>query len=337
MSKPPKPVDYKSAFSEISAIVHQARYQSFKAVNSQLVKMYWEIGKIIADRQKNSQWGDGVIEALAQDLQAEFSGVRGFSARNILRMKTFYTTYEGEQIPPTVLAELSWSHHGLLLEKCKSPTERLFYIQRASQQNWSFRFLEKKIKANEFENIGKNQTNFRQVLQQDDAETALLAVKDNYNLDFLELTEKHKERQLEDGIVTNILKFLSEMGGMFSFVGRQVKVELNEKEYFMDLVFYHRVLKCLVVVELKTVDFEPEHAGKMQFYLTMADEKLRQEGENPSIGIIICRSKDRTLVEYTLRDVSRPVGVASYSYENLPEMLSKYLPNEEALGNTFDL
>jgi len=331
------PPDYRLTLTEIVEAVNKARYDSFKAVNTHLVSLYYIIGKTITQKQQNSLWGDGVVEKLAKDLQAEFTGVRGFSARNIWHMKKFYEKYTGSPKLQTLSAEITWSANVLIMEHCTTEAECEFYLRQHIQNVWSVRTLEKKLKLNEYQNVLNNQTNFSQVLRPGDTETAILAIKDNYNLDFLELTEKHKERQLEDGIVNNIIKFLNEMGGLFAFLGRQVKIELNEKEYFIDLLFYHRVLKCLIVVELKTIEFEPEHVGKMQFYLTMADEQLRKEDEKPSIGIIICRYKDRTLVEYTLRDISRPIGVATYTYSELPSALAKYLPSDAEFDTNFGI
>jgi predicted nuclease of restriction endonuclease-like (RecB) superfamily len=331
------PSDYRLTLTEIVEAVNKARYESFKAVNKHLVDLYYEIGKIITEKEQNGHWGDRIVEKLAKDLQTEFAGVRGFSARNMWNMKKFYERYNGSPKLQTLSAEITWSANVLIMEYCKTNVESEFYLRQSIQNAWSVRMLEKKLKLNEYQNILNSQTNFEQVLAPGDTETAIFAIKDNYNLDFLELTEKHKERQLEDGIVNNIVRFLNEMGGMFAFLGRQIKLELNGKEYFIDLLFYHRILRCLIVVELKTVEFEPEHMGKMQFYLTMADEQLRREEEKASIGIIICRYKDRTLVEYTLRDVSRPIGVATYTYNELPIGLAKYLPSEADFDTNFDI
>lgn len=206
-----------------------------------------------------------------------------------------------------------------------------FYLNLAKNLNLSVRKLQEKIAQNEFANFKNNQNNYLHVLPKPDNTIAFNSVKDNLNLDFLELEENHLERKLEEGIVNNIVKFLGEMDGFFTFVGRQVRAELEGEEYFIDLLFYHRILKRLVVVELKTGEFKPEYAGKMQFYLNLADNKLRVEGEKESIGIIICRTKNRTMVEYTLKDLSRPVGVTTYSYKELEQDIARYLPSEEEL------
>jgi predicted nuclease of restriction endonuclease-like (RecB) superfamily len=317
---------------ELKYIFNLSRGKAIRAVNKNLIDLYWKYGQIICEKQKISNWGESVIKKLSIDLSTEFEGVSGLSERNLLRMKTFYDVYNKNQFSPTVLAELSWSHHTTLIEKCKDFKEQVFYIQKAVENDWSVRKLNSKIKDNEYKNIADNQTNFEKYLLPNDLTIANSTVKDDYNLDFLSLTEDHKERQLEDGLVKNIIAFLDEMGGYFAFIGRQKRLELDGKEYFIDLLFYHRVLKRLVVVELKTGDFQAEYVGKMQLYLSLVDEQLRQEGEGESIGIIICRDKHRATVEYTLKDVNRPIGVASYRYNELPEIISKYLPSEDEIN-----
>ena len=323
------PQDYNQSLDIFVNLFNSSRNKAFRLVNNQLVELYWKYGEIIHQNQASSNWGDGVIKKLSIDLSCEFAGVSGFSERNLLRMRNFYQIYSQNQISPTVLAELSWSHHTLILEKCKSSQKQLFYIQKSIENAWSVRKLATKIKDNEFENFGNNQTNFDTTLTTPANLIANSTVKDDYNLDFLELYENHKERQLEDGIVANIIKFLDEMGGYFAFIGRQKRLELDGKEYFVDLVFLHRLLNRLIIIELKTGEFKAEYAGKMQLYLNLADEQLRLGTEEESIGIIICKDKHRATVEYTLKDVNRPIGVASYTFTELPDIISKYLPNEE--------
>ena len=331
-SKQPIPNDYNTSLEELIQIFNFSRNQAFRLVNNQLVKLYWKYGEIIFQKQESGNWGDGVIKKLALDLSNEFPGVKGLSERNLIRMRRFYQVYTENQISPTVLSELSWSHHTLILVKCKSIEEQTFYIKKSIENAWSVRKLENKIKENEFDNYQNNQTNFDKALVTPINLIANNTVKDDYNLDFLELYENHKERQLEDGLVANIIKFLDEMGGYFAFIGRQKRLELDGKEYFVDLVFLHRVLNRLVIVELKAGEFEAEYAGKMQLYLNLADEQLRLGTEQESIGIIICKSKHRATVEYTLKDVSRAIGVASYKFTELPEAIAKYLPSEEDIN-----
>ena len=325
--------NYKQVLDTLKERVKQAQYQAFKAVNTELIRLYWDIGKTIVEKQQAYRWGETVIDTLAHDLQAAFPGVRGFSARNLRYMRKFFLTYQHEEKLQTLSAKIPWSHNVLIIEQCADNQEREFYLKSAAHFALSYRTLEKQLKSGEYQRFLGNQTNFPQTLPNTQADRALMAVKDDYNLDFLGLTDDHTERELEDALVANITQFLSEMGGYFTFVGRQWKVEVNAEEFFLDLLFYHRKLKCLVAVELKAGKFQPEYAGKMQFYLSALDDTAKLADENPSMGIIVCQSKDRTMVDYTLRDVHKPIGVASYNHyarlEDLPEQIAKYLPSPE--------
>lgn len=292
--------------------------------------MYWDVGQTVAQKTL-SGWGSGVVSRLSKDLRLAYPGVKGLSPSNIWRMSAYYSKYKDNPKLATLSRELSWSHNLLIFERLNTPEKMEFYLNLAKNLNLSVRKLQEKIAQNEFANFKNNQNNYLHVLPKPDNTIAFNSVKDNLNLDFLELEENHLERKLEEGIVNNIVKFLGEMDGFFTFVGRQVRAELEGEEYFIDLLFYHRILKRLVVVELKTGEFKPEYAGKMQFYLNLADNKLRVEGEKESIGIIICRTKNRTMVEYTLKDLSRPVGVTTYSYKELEQDIARYLPSEEEL------
>jgi predicted nuclease of restriction endonuclease-like (RecB) superfamily len=327
--------DYRLVLENLKARVRQAQYHALKAVNRELIALYWDIGRTIIEKQEQYRWGENVVSQLARDLQAEFPGVRGFSRRNLFYMRQFYLAYKDEEKVQTVSAQVPWSHNTLILDSCKNLEERLFYLESAERFNLSYRALERQVRGGEYQRYQLNQTNFPQTLPLPQAERALMAVKDDYNLDFLGLADEHNERELETALLQNITGFLSEMGGYFAFVGRQFRVEVDGEEFFIDLLFYHRKLKSLVAVELKAGKFEPEYAGKMQFYLSALDDEVRLEGENPSIGIIVCRNKNRTVVEYTLRDVTRPIGVASYnqyeSLEDMPERISRYLPSPDAI------
>jgi predicted nuclease of restriction endonuclease-like (RecB) superfamily len=330
-----KSEDYKQVLEALKQRVTQAQYEALKTVNRELILLYRDIGRVIVEKQEQFGWGEGVVQQLARDLQVEFPGVRGFSRRNVFYMRRFYMAYRDDEKVQTLSAQIPWSHNTLILDRCKSAEEREYYLGVAARFRLSYRTLDKKVREAEYSRYLLNQTNFGQTLAPQHIEHALLAVKDDYNLDFLGLTEEHSERQLEDALMLNITKFLSEMGGYFTFVGRQFRVEVDDDEYFIDLLFYHRRLRSLVAVELKAGKFQPEFAGKMQFYLSALDDKVRLQDENPSIGIIVCRSKDRTVVEYTLRDVSRPIGVASYNHysslEDLPDRISRYLPSPQEI------
>jgi predicted nuclease of restriction endonuclease-like (RecB) superfamily len=327
--------DYKLALQSVKERVLEAQHAALKAVNRELILLYRDIGRIIVEKQAQYGWGDGIVEQLARDLQTEFPGVRGFSRRNIFYMRSFYLAYKDNEKVQTVSAQIPWSHNTLILDRCKDMEARIYHIRNAAELHLSYRALERKVRDGDYGRYLLNQTNFGQTLAPSDLEHALLAVKDDYNLDFLGLGDVHTERQLEDALVANITKLLSEMGGYFTFAGRQFRVEVDNDEYFIDLLFYHRQLRSLVAVELKAGKFLPEYAGKMQFYLSALDDKVRLPDENPSIGIIVCRSKDRTVVEYTLRDVSRPIGIASYNHyaslADLPDRISKYLPSPQEI------
>ena len=329
--------EYQNLIADIKTKIKNSQQQAFLAVNKEMIKLYWDIGEKIVLKQSEQKWGDSVVDQVSSDLQLEFPGITGYSRSSVYRMRQFYLAYYNKPIVQALLGQLSWTHHGKILDKCKTDEEREFYIKLSVKGHLSYRALESKIAKNEFHRYLANQTNYNLTIENNTQSLrAINSVKDDYNFDFLLLGEKHSERQLEDEIILNITRFLSEMGGHFTFVGRQVKVSVGEEDYFVDLLFYHRLLKCLVAIELKAREFEPEFAGKMQFYLSGLDDQVRVEGENPSIGIIICKSKNRTKVEYTLRDQKRPIGVATYNQydrlEDLPNQISQFLPSEEEIS-----
>ena len=326
--------NYAQLLRDAKERIRRAQYAALKAVNTELIGMYWDLGQLITEKQAQYGWGENVVRRLSKDLRVELEGVSGLSAQNLWRMRQFYLTYKDSENLSAMLREIGWSQH-LEILRCKTSQEREFYLQMTKKYNWSYRTLNQQIAQKTYEKWLLNQTNFQETVSEERRVKALLAVKDDYNFDFIGLPNEASERELEDALVANITKLLAEMGGYFTFVGRQFRVEVGDDEYFIDLVFYHRKLKCLVAVELKAGKFMPEYAGKMQFYLSALDDIARVEGENPSIGLLICKSKDRTLVEYTLRDVNRPIGVASYNQYNLnelPQTIAKYLPGEEEIA-----
>jgi predicted nuclease of restriction endonuclease-like (RecB) superfamily len=330
--------DYKLVLADVKRRVQEAQYAALKAVNRELIALYWDIGRIVVEKQEALRWGEGVIETLARDLRVEFEGVSGFSTRNLRYMKRLYLTYRNNPKLQPMVAEIGWTHNIIILDKCKDDLEREFYLRASRKSEWSKYTLTKQINDKAYQRYLSNQTSFDHTLPEEQRAKSVLAVKDDYNFDFLGIEGEPTERELETALVANITKFLAEMGagrGYFAFIGRQFRVEVSDEEFFLDLLFYHRELKCLVAVELKAGPFKPEYAGKMQFYLSALDDKVRVEGENPSIGIIVCRAKDRTIVEYTLRDLTRPIGVASYNHygslEQVPDKISKYLPSPDEI------
>ena len=323
---------YKVFLSEIKEKIHQAQYEAMKQVNKTLLTLYWEIGKSIVEKQKQHGWGKSIVETLSKDLQNEFPGVQGYSARNLWYMRNFYDQYkENTKLQPMV-AEISWSHNMVIMEKCKDDLEREFYIQMTKKYGWTKNVLIHQIEGKSYEKYLLNQTNFDKAVPEKYKHQAKLAVKDEYNFDFLEITEDHNEKELELALMKNIRKFLSEMGGDFAFIGNQYRIQVGDEDFYIDLLLYHRKLKSLVVIELKAGKFKPEYAGKMNFYLAVLDDTVKQEDENPSIGIIICKSKSKTIVEYALKKTSNPIGIASYTLtETLPKEYKNLLPSPKEI------
>jgi predicted nuclease of restriction endonuclease-like (RecB) superfamily len=322
---------------EIKQRIRSAQYEALKAVNREMINLYWDIGQIIVTQQQGASWGKSVVENLAKDLQAEFPGISGFSARNIWRMRDFYLTYHSKEILPPMVAEIGWTHNIVILEKCKDDLEREFYIRMTRKFGWTKNVLIHQIENQTYEKTLLNQTNFDKTVPTEIRNQLKLAVKDEYTFDFLELADEHSERQLEQAILARVEPFLQEMGGRFTFVGSQYRLEVGDKEFFIDLLLYHRQLKCLVAIELKTGEFLPEYVGKMQFYLAALDDLSRFPDENLSIGIILCKSKDKTIVEYALRESNKPIGIATYKlFSTLPQELKNQLPAPEQVAKLLE-
>ena len=332
-----KPQDYPGLLTEIKERIRSAQYEALKAVNKELVGLYWDIGRMIVERQDVEGWGKAVVEQLAADLRTEFPGVGGFSASNLWRMKAFFEAYTGlEKLAPLV-REIGWSHNLAILERCKDPLEREFYLRMTRKFGWSKNVLIHQIDNQSYEKSLLGQTNFDQALTPELRAQAKLAVKDEYTFDFLELGEEHSERELERALIARIEDFLRAMGGMFAFMGSQYRLEVDGKEFFIDLLLFHRHLRCLVAIELKVGEFLPEFVGKMQFYLAALDRQVRQEDENPSIGIILCKEKSRTIVEYALHDARKPIGVATYEItKTLPKALKGQLPSPKDIAHLLE-
>lgn len=330
------PSNYQSILSELKARANKARYSSLRSVNKEMIDMYWDFGKILTEKSVDS-WGSHVINKFSIDLGIEFPGVKGFSPSNLKYMRRFFKEYSHNQIGQQVVDVIPWGHHIVILTKIKEISERKFYIEQTAKFGWSRGVLENKIKNNEYINRSLSQNNFEKTIDLEKLAIVRWEQKDEYNLGFLELDATHSEKELENAIVANIIKFMGELGGYFCFVGRQFRIVTDSnKEYFLDLLFYHRKLKCLVAVELKTVEFEAEFSGKMLLYLNHLDDKVKEPEENPSIGIIICQSKDRIDVEYSIKDINKPIGVSTYNSDNLPNEIGKYLPSKKDLELNFE-
>jgi predicted nuclease of restriction endonuclease-like (RecB) superfamily len=331
------PADYSQLLIEVKERVRSAQYDALKAVNKELVGLYWDIGKMIVQRQADAEHGNAIAEQLSKDLQKEFPGIAGFSRRNIFYMREFFLLYSDDERVQPLVAQIGWTHNLVIFQRCKDPLQREFYIRMTRKFGWSKNVLVHQIENQSYEKSLLGQTNFDKALTPELRSQAKLAVKDEYTFDFLELGEEHSERELEKAILSRVELFLREMGGNLAFMGSQYRLEIEDEEYFIDLLLYHRHLKALVAIELKIGKFQPEYVGKMQFYLRALDTTVRMEDENPSIGIILCKEKKRTIVEYALHDASKPIGVATYEItKTLPENLKNELPAPEVIAQLLE-
>ncbi|HET9505249.1 MAG TPA: PDDEXK nuclease domain-containing protein [Hymenobacter sp.] len=333
----PTPADYSTLLLAVKQRVREAQYRALQQVNQQQMQLYWDLGRLIAERQQQHGWGKSVVETLARDLQAEFAGMAGFSSRNLWYMQEFYSAYKDDAILQPLVAEINWTHNLLILTKCKSAAERLYYLTQTRANNWTKAVLEQQIRARAYDHTVLAQHNFAQALAPAQLPAATLALRDEYAFGFLGLAAEHAEHELEQALLGNVRRFLVEMGGDFAFVGNQYRLELAGQEYFIDLLLFHRGLQCLVALELKVTEFKPEYAGKLNFYLSLLNEQVRKPHEQPSIGIIICQSKQRTVVEFALRDIGKPIGVATYTLtDTLPAELRPFFPSNEELVRRLD-
>ncbi len=324
--------EYKTFLGEIKERIHKAQYDAFKAVNKELITLYWDIGRSIVAKQDKLGWGKAIVETLAKDLQKEFPGIQGFSSANLWRMRNFYLAYHPNEKLAPLVREISWTKNIIILERCKDDIRREFYLKITKKFGWTKDVLINQLEAGAFERYMANQTNFDKAVPGKYRHQAKLAVKDEYSFDFLEIAEEHSEKELELALLENVRKFLLEMGGYFTFVGNQYRLEIDDQEFSIDLLLYHRQLRCLVAIELKIGAFKPEYAGKMQFYLSALNDRAKLQDENPSIGIILCKGKSRTIVEYALKDTKKPIGVSTYKLtDKLPRELKKYLPAPEEM------
>ena len=326
--------DYAKFVTQLKKKIRSAQFKAALAVNRELIRLYWDIGREVVERKEKDGWGSGVIDRVARDIQNEFPGIEGFSKTNMGRMRAFYLAYS---ISPQAVGKLEdlpifnipWGHNIAIFEGVKFLDERLWYVNMVIQEGWSRNALVDPIKIKTYKRHGKAITNFQDRLPDPHSRLAHDTLKDPYNFDFLELAREHIEKDLEEGLLKHVEKFLSELGQGFSFVGRQVNLVVGKKDFYIDLLFYHLKLRCFVVIELKTVDFKPEFAGKMNFYLSAVDDLMKHPTDNPTIGILICKSKDNFIAEYALRDIHKPMGVAEYETKivsTLPKKLEGQLP-----------
>lgn len=347
---------YAGFLAEVKEQIKSSQAKAALAVNTSLISMYWNIGEIIAEKQSQYSWGNNVIEQLAADLKSEFPGVSGFSRANLFFIRRFYLFYADEKVQQVVrlladeensvqqavalnenlsairnfVVQIPWGHHILILTKVKDAEAALFYIRQTIENGWSRAVLILHIEQNLYARQGKAISNFSRTLPEQQANIARQILKDPYNFDFLTLEQNVQELEIEKSLTEQITKFLLELGKGFAFIGRQYHLPVGNKNYYLDLLFYHIRLRCFVVIELKAVEFEPEFAGKLNFYLSAADDLLKTETDQPTIGILLCKSKDKIEVEYALRDINKPIGVSEFTFtEKLPEELKKEIPTVE--------
>lgn len=327
--------DYLKTLLSLKERILQAQYNSYSAVNSEMILAYLDIGKTILGKTKIG-WGTSVIKQLSTDLQAEFIGAKGFSERNLHRMKLIYEEMQENAISPQAVAKLHWGHTSLIFSKIKDKTEREFYLEKAKNEAWSRSILEEKIKIDTYANHKNFQHNFDKALTTQEVINYTLQFKDEYDLSFLNLSDHHNETQLENAIVSNITKMIGQFGADFAFMGQQFRLELDDKEYFIDILFYHRKLKSMIAIELKVNEFKPEYSQQLNWYLHLLDKTVKYPEDNPSIGILLCKTKSHLTVEYALEIANKPMGVATYSYAQLPKEIALSLPNEEQLAKIFN-
>jgi predicted nuclease of restriction endonuclease-like (RecB) superfamily len=369
------PAGYGELLEDLKTRVRTAQLKATLAVNRELIQLYWDIGLLIVERQGAEGWGKRVVERLADDIQRSFPGLSGFSRSNVFRMRAFYETYgaavanaknplpksAGKKVAqavrqlapekvaqpvrqlsgtalPEVLAGVPWGHNIVLLQKLSDTAQRLWYAAKTIEHGWSRAVLAVQIESNLFARQGKAVTNFAATLPVPQSDMAQQALKDPYVFDFLMIGEEAHERELETGLVDHVQKFLLELGAGFAFVGRQVPIVVGDDDFYIDLLFYHLKLRSFIVVDLKMQQFTPEDAGKLNFYLSAVDSQFRHPDDKPSIGLVLCKTRNRLIAEYALRDISKPIGVAEWQTQlvhSLPEPLRSNLPTIEEIENEF--
>ncbi|MBL4760958.1 MAG: DUF1016 family protein [Mariprofundaceae bacterium] len=333
--------DYKAWVHSLKAQIQSAQIKAAVSVNKELLKLYWLLGSQIVEKQQASVWGDGFIKQLSHDLRQEFPDIKGFSVRNLeLIRKCFLYWHEVETIAKQVVAQLDdvpvlqipWGQNLVIISKSKSTEEAQFYVQQTMEKNWSRAVLTHQIESGLYQRQGKAVHNFTNTLPKPHSDLAAQTLKDPYCFDFLTMRESYDERELEAALVDNIMEFLLELGAGFAFVGKQYKLPVGDKDFYIDLLFYHVKLHCFVVVELKTGEFKPEFAGKLNFYISAVDDLLASEQDQPTIGMLICKSSHQTIVEYALKDMYKPIGVSEYELtRHLPDTFKSSLPSIEEI------
>jgi predicted nuclease of restriction endonuclease-like (RecB) superfamily len=328
------PSGYAKFIAILKSKIRSSQLKATVSVNREMLLLYWEIGREIVERQERDGWGAKVIEKIAKDLQNEFPGIEGFSRTNIFRMRAFYLSYKlvpqaVGQLDQLPIFNLPWGHNVAIFEGVKDLKKQLWYAKMVIEESWSRSSLVEAINKDLYKSHGKAITNFHERLPEPNSSLAQATLHDPYHFDFLELGEEHKEKDLEEGLLSHVEKFMHELGQGFAFVGRQYHLQVSDKDFYLDLLFYHLKLRCFVIVELKTTEFKPEYVGKMNFYLSAVDDLMRHPDDSPSIGLLICKKKDTYIAEYALRDIKKPIGIAEYEAKivsSLPKKFEGKLP-----------
>lgn len=334
-----KSSEYKELISGIKLQIKNSRQKALLAVNKELLILYWNIGNVILKYQDKEGWGAKVIDNIAKEIKSEFPELKGFSPRNLKYMRKFALEYKSLEFVQQVVAQIPWSHNVVLMDRIVDINKRFWYINKIIENGWSRNVLINQIESNLFERQEsvKKTSNFMEKLDSPNNKLALDTLKDPYIFDFITMTEEMNERDIESQLVKKITKLLLELGSGFAFIGNQYKLQVGGDDYYLDLLFYNLRLRCYVVIELKTGKFKPEYAGKLNFYLSAVDDILKTEIDNPSIGIILCKEKNKLVAEYSLKDMTKPIGVSEYKLlEQIPEELKGTLPTIEEIEDTLE-
>ena len=326
--------DYNSFLVDVKNKIKLSQQKAFNSVNQEMILLYYNIGEVIDAKQKELGWGAKVIDSLSLDILKEFPNMSGFSTRNIKLMVQFYKEYNSDEFVQLPVAQIPWTHNIILIQKIKDKELRYWYIQKVMENGWSKDVLALMIKSEVHQLEGNLVSNFKDVLPPLDSDLVQQSFKDPYKFDFLTITEPFKERELENNLIKNMEKFLIELGTGFAFVGRQYKLEVGDDDFYIDLLFYHLKLRCFIVVELKKGKFKPEYSGQVNFYCSAIDSVLAQEDDKPTIGLILCQEKNEIVAEYSLRNMSQPIGISQYELlEALPKEFESSLPTIEMIEN----
>lgn len=329
--------DYVVLLNDIKKDIQVSRIKAHLSVNKELVMLYWRIGKQILKGQKEKGWGAKIVDTLSQDLTSFFPHIRGLSPRNLKYMQRFAREFTELEFVQQLVAQIPWGHITHIIDRVKDSEVRKWYIQKTIENGWSRNILLMNIESETHLSLGKAQTNFADNLPKTTSDLAQAIIKSEYNFDFLGITEEVNERTVEQGLIDNIKKFLLELGSGFAFLGSQYRVVLAEEEFFIDLLMYHVKLKSYIVIELKSGKFKPEYAGKLSFYLTAIDSEVKNKDDNPTIGILLCQSSNKLMVEYCLKDTKKPIGISEYKTSRLPKDIKDHLPTPEQFQHVIEI